>query len=151
MIFAKTIGDWFFGFNLHLLVVNDCGELINITVTAGNVDDHKPVFQLLLGSVVGKVFGYKGYISATLAKSLPNQPGQLITKFKRNMINRLMPLVDMLLLRKRATIESVIDPLKNISQIEHSRHRSLTKFMVNMIAGRFDRLFSSTPTAFSRY
>jgi hypothetical protein len=29
----------------------------------------------------------------------------------------------------------VIDQLKNISQIEHSRHRSHVNFMVNMIAG----------------
>ena len=37
---------------------------------------------------------------------------------------KLMPLVDKLLLRKRALIESVNDPLKNIAQIEHTRHRS---------------------------
>lgn len=29
---GKTSVDWFFGFKLHL-VVNDCGELLNITVT----------------------------------------------------------------------------------------------------------------------
>jgi Transposase DDE domain len=50
------------------------------------------------------------------------------------MKNRLMPMIDMLLLRKGAIIESVIDQLKNISQIEHSRHRSPINFMVNMIA-----------------
>jgi IS5 family transposase len=123
----------FFGFKLHL-VVNDSGELLNITVTPGNVDDRKPVPELL-SSLVGKVFGDKGYISAPLAKSLLNRGVQLITKFKRNMKNRLMPITDMLLLRKRAIVESVIDQLKNISQIEHSRHRSPTNFMINMIAG----------------
>jgi Transposase DDE domain len=35
---GKTSVDWFFGFKLHL-VVNDCGELLNITVTPGNTDD----------------------------------------------------------------------------------------------------------------
>jgi hypothetical protein len=130
---GKTSVDWFFGFKLHL-VINDCGELLNITVTPGNIDDRKPVPQLL-SSIVGKVFADKGYISAALAKSLLHRRVQLITKFKRNMKNRLMPMIDMLLLRKRAIIESVIDQLKNISQIEHSRHRSPTNFMVNMIAG----------------
>lgn len=34
---------------------------------------------------------------------------------KKNMKNRLMPLIDKLLLHKRAIIESVVDQLKNIS------------------------------------
>jgi hypothetical protein len=130
---GKTSVDWFFGFKLHL-AINHCGELLNIMVTPGNVDDRKPVPQLL-SSVVGKVFGDKGYISAPLAKSLLTRKVQLITRSKRNMKNRLMLLKDMLLLRKRAIVESVIDQLKNIPQIEHSRHRSHANFVVNMIAG----------------
>lgn len=39
------------------------------------------------------------------------------------------------LTRKRAIIESVNDQLKNISQIEHTRHRSVANFVVNLIAG----------------
>jgi hypothetical protein len=46
-----------------------------------------------------------------------------------------MRLSDRLLLRKRAIIESIIDQLKTISQIEHSRHRSPTNFVVHLIAG----------------
>ena len=48
---------------------------------------------------------------------------------------RLMRLWDRLLLRKRSLIETINDQLKNVSQIEHSRHRSLTGFMVNLVAG----------------
>lgn len=51
------------------------------------------------------------------------------------MKNRLLPLVDKILLRKRSLIETVNDQLKNISQIVHSRHRSVLNFMVNIIAG----------------
>jgi hypothetical protein len=40
------------------------------------------------------------------------------------MKNKLMPVFDKVLLRKRALIECVNDQLKNVSQIEHSRHRS---------------------------
>ena len=43
--------------------------------------------------------------------------------------------IDKILLRKRAVIESVFDQLKNISQIEHTRHRSFWNFLVNIIAG----------------
>jgi hypothetical protein len=32
-------------------------------------------------------------------------------------------------------IETINDQLKNISQIEHTRHRSMTGFMVNLVAG----------------
>ena len=38
-------------------------------------------------------------------------------------------------LRKRAIVECVNDQLKNISQIEHTRHRSVANFMVNLICG----------------
>jgi len=60
---------------------------------------------------------------------------QLITKIKSNMKNRLMNLMDKILLRKRAIVETVIDQLKNISQIEHTRHHSPINFVVNVIAG----------------
>ena len=51
------------------------------------------------------------------------------------MKNKLMPLFDKLLLRKRAVVETVIDQLKNISQIEHSRHRSVINYFADIIAG----------------
>jgi hypothetical protein len=60
---------------------------------------------------------------------------QLLTKPKRNMKNKLMPLMDKLLTRKRSIIETIIDQLKNISQIEHSRHRSPVNFLVNLVYG----------------
>ncbi len=46
-----------------------------------------------------------------------------------------MPFTDRILLRKRVIVETVIDQLKNISQIEHSRHRSVANFMVNLLCG----------------
>ncbi len=64
-----------------------------------------------------------------------NKDGRLITRLRKNMKNQLMHLSDKLLLRKRAIIESIIDQLKNISQIEHSCHRSPANFVVHVIAG----------------
>ncbi len=46
-----------------------------------------------------------------------------------------MALQDRLLLRKRFIIETINDQLKNISQIEHSRHRSPINFLLNLLAG----------------
>jgi hypothetical protein len=51
------------------------------------------------------------------------------------MKNSLMTVADKILLRKRSVIETVNDELKNICQIEHSRHRSFTNFVTNLIAG----------------
>jgi transposase len=138
---GRTSVDWFFGFKLHL-VVNDRGELLNIILTPGNTDDRKPVPQLLQ-QLFGKVFADKGYVSQKLAKQLLKTAGiQLVTKLKRNMKQRLMPLNDRLMLRKRShtqcaegCIETIIDQLKNISQIEHSRHRSPVNCFVNILGG----------------
>jgi IS5 family transposase len=131
---GKTSVDWFFGFKLHL-VVNDQGELLNIQVTPGNTDDRKPVEDLLQG-LYGKVFADRGYVSKALAERLFETCGiEFFAKPKCNMKNHLMRLTDKLLARKRAIVETVIDQLKNISQIEHSRHRSPTNFMVNVLCG----------------
>ena len=130
---GKTSVGWFYGFKLHL-VVNDRGELLAFQVTPGNVDDRKPVPRLAKG-LTGKLFGDRGYISQKLFETLLEQNLQLITKLRKGMQNKLLPLVDKLLLRKRALIETINDQLKNISQIEHTRHRSGVNAMVNLLAG----------------
>ncbi len=130
---GKTSMGWFFGFKLHL-AVNDQGDLLACCLTPGNIDDRKPVPQMVK-RLRGKLMGDRGYVSAPLAALLFEQGLQLITRLRKNMTNRLMHLSDKLLLRKRVIIESIIDQLKNISQIEHSRHRSPTNFVVHLIAG----------------
>ena len=42
-----------------------------------------------------------------------------------------MSIADKILLSKRVLIETVNDALKNIAQIEHSRHRSFNNFIAN--------------------
>jgi len=130
---GKTSVDWFYGFKLHL-VINDCGELLSLRLTPGNTDDRRPVPELVKG-LFGKLFGDRGYVSQPLFETLYDEGVQLVTKLKRGMKNRLMPLMDKIMLRKRAIIESVNDQLKNISQIEHSRHRSVANCFVNLLAG----------------
>jgi transposase len=131
---GKSSTGWFFGFKLHLLF-NDRGELLNIALTPGNVDDRRPVPRLVQ-RLFGKIFADKGYLSQPLFHQLLETLGlQLITKLRSNMKNRLVPVEDKLLLRKRAIVETIIDQLKNISQIEHTRHRSVTNFLVNLLCG----------------
>ena len=80
--------------------------------------------------------GDRGYISQALCAQLRQESKiHLITKVRRKLKNRLMRLSDKLLLQRRGLIESVIDQLKNIAQIEHSRHRSPINFAVNLMAG----------------
>lgn len=139
---GKTSMAWFYGFKLHL-VLNDEGELLACHVTPGNVDDREPVC-LLSRDLIGKLFGDKGYISQTLHDELLGQGLELLTGIRKNMKNRLLRLWDKLMLRKRSLIETVNDQLKNISQIEHTRHRSLSGFMVNLVAGLIAYTFSPT-------
>lgn len=130
---GKTSVGWFFGFKLHL-VVNDRGELLACQLTAGNVDDRKPVPRLSQG-LLGRLQGDRGYISQKLSMQLFARGLRLVTKLKRNMKPIALSSQDSFLLRQRAIIESINDQLKNISQIEHTRHRSPTNFLVNLVSG----------------
>jgi len=130
---GKSSMGWFYGFKLHL-VVSEHGEILSFQLTPGNVDDRKPLSFLFEG-LFGKVFADKGYVSKDLFVEFFEKEIQLVTGVRKNMKNRLMPLMDKLLLRKRSIIETINDQLKNISQIEHSRHRSFTNFLVNLISG----------------
>jgi hypothetical protein len=105
-----------------------------VRLTPGNVDDRRPVPELVK-ELFGKLFGDKGSISQPLFETLYMDGLQLVTKLKTNMKNRLISMFDKIMLRKRAIIESVVDQLKNISQIEHSRHRSVANCFVNLLAG----------------
>jgi transposase len=133
---GKCSIGYFWGFKLHL-VVNDQGELLSFLLSPGNVDDRKPV-PTLVKRLWGKLFGDKGYISQPLFERLFDQGIQLITfpkHKKKTPETRLLPLLDKVLARKRSIIETINDQLKNVSQIAHTRHRSPTNFLVNLIGG----------------
>lgn len=131
---GKNSMGWFYGFKLHLLC-NDQGELLAVYFTPANLDDRKGLQHMiqLMQSIFGKIFADRGYISQPLMVQLLTDFGlELITGLRKNMHTTLPARYeDMFLLRKRVIIESITDQLKNISQIEHSRHRSVTNFMVN--------------------
>jgi hypothetical protein len=131
---GKGTMGWFHGFKLHL-VCNDKGELLSFCLTPANVDDRDPqTLKTLTKKLFGKLFGDKGYISASLFEMLFNNGVHLVTGIKSNMKNRLMSFYDRIMLRKRSIIETINDELKNICEVEHSRHRSMHNFIMNLIA-----------------
>jgi hypothetical protein len=132
---GKSTMGWFYGFKLHI-VINDRGEVLNFAITQANVDDREPLKnEKFLQAIFGKLFADKGYISDKLTKILFVNDIHLITSIRNNMKNCLMTMSDKIMLRKRSVIETVNDELKNICQLEHSRHRSFANFIANIIAG----------------
>lgn len=130
---GKSSMGWFYGFKLHICI-NDCGEILSFWLTKGNEHDTKCVDRLTQG-ITGKLFGDKGYISKELTAKLAERNLELITPLRKNMKERLISSYNAALLKKRGLVETVIDQLKNISQIEHSRHRSPANFIINIFAG----------------
>lgn len=125
---------WLYGIKLHL-VINDKAEIIQFQFTPGNTDNREPLKDnAFTKTLFGKLIADRGYISKTLFDKLFVDDIHLITKIKKNMKNALMHLYHKILLKKRAIIETVNDQLKNICQIEHTRHRSVHNFIVNLIS-----------------
>lgn len=125
---------WVYGVKLHL-ICNEKSELLNFMLTPGNVVDRDPLNnKYFIKDIFGKLVGDKGYFNNTLFNKLFVDGIQLITKLKKNMRGCLMTIGDKLLIRKRTLIETINDELKNIAQIEHSRHRSLENFIMNLLS-----------------
>lgn len=127
-----TMG-WFYGVKLHL-VVNHLGDIVACKLTPGNVDDRAPVPELAK-ELPDRLYGDKGYISKALSDNLLDAGVNLITTVQSNMKAKVISAFDKAMLAKRFIIETINDQLKNISQIEHSRHRSMHGFMLNLMGG----------------
>jgi hypothetical protein len=134
---GKTSVGWFSGFKVHR-VVNDQGEVLAFCLTPGNGADRTPLPNLLrrVRRLFGKLVGDRGYVSQTLAEQVAQDFRiEFIARPRKTMRRQLDDPFDRWLVRQRALIETIIDQLKNISQIEHSRHRSPLTFLVNLVAG----------------
>lgn len=131
---GKSTMGWYVGFKLHILC-NEKGEIVNFVLTRANVDDrNEDVMDTLTDKVFGKLYADKGYISQTLFGRLWDNGVHIVTGLRSNMKQRLMPLRDKIMLRKRSIIESLNDMLKNVAQPVHSRHRSVHNFLMNLLA-----------------
>ena len=141
---GKSTMGWYVGFKLHLLC-NEKGELVNFVLTRANVDDREvSVIDTLTDKMFGKLYADKGYISQSLFGHLWDNGVHIVTGLRSNMKQRLMPLYDKIMLRKRSIIESINDMLKNVAQLVHSRHRSVHNFIMNLLAAMGAYCFFST-------
>lgn len=120
---GKTSTGWFYGFKLHL-VINQRGELVNWTITPGNVaDNNTALLEKLLGGLTGICLGDRGYHSS-LFEWFYQHKLHLVVKPKRNMKKDWPCLIDhQHYLKKRALVESVNDLLVSVCDVEHTRHR----------------------------
>lgn len=135
---GKTSTGWFFGFKLHL-IFNNKGEIMNFKLTPGNVDDRKPV-EAMMGKLKGWLFGDRGYIEG-IFKKMSKKGVELITKVKKNMKEKILEPAKKYLLSKRGFIETIIGQLKSIMTIDHTRHRSVMNFQVNVLGGLLAYVF----------
>ena len=145
---GKGTMGWCHGFKLHF-VCNDLGEIITFVLTGANVDDRDMrVWDVLAKRIYGRLFGDRGYISTKLFEFLFENGTHIVTGLRSNMKNRLMPLYDKVMLRKRYVIEVINDLLKNTADLVHSRHRSIHNFLMNLISAMGAYCFSDNkPTA----
>ena len=129
---GKSSMGWFFGLKLHL-IINEKGELLSAHLTPGNTDDRKPLRQMS-DKLTGLLFGDKGYISQSLFNDLYARGLKLVTGIKAKMQNKLLPLQEKILLRKRSIIETVNGVLKTDFQIVHTRHRSFINGFIHIFS-----------------
>lgn len=132
---GKGTMGWCHGFRLHVLC-NDCGEVITFCLTRASVDDRdERVWTVFARHLYGKVFADRGYISPRLFESLFDRGIHLVHGLRSNMKNKIMPMWDKIMLRKRYVIECINYLLKDKANIVHSRHRSVHNFIMNLCAG----------------
>jgi len=131
---GKSTMGWFFGFKLHL-IINDKGEILSFYLTKGNVDDRDMnAIKSMTMDIFGKLFGDKGYLSKALSDILFGDGIQLVTHVRKNMKKVALSNEERIMLRKRSVIETVNDQLKNICHAEHTRHRSISGFLLNLMS-----------------
>jgi hypothetical protein len=129
---GKTSMGWFFGFKLHF-VFNLDYEIVAFKVTAGNVNDAKPVPELTK-NLKGKLFGDKGYMGKKLVRELLERGLNLMTKVRKNMKSLPMTLEDKMLLNKRNIAETVIGHIKEFSSLRMPKHRSVMNAFTHLLA-----------------
>ena len=102
---------WFYGFRLHL-VINHTGDLLDVALTPGNIDDRKPL-RKFADRLHGSLYADKGYISKDFREELREQGVNWVYKVRKNMKPLDLSVSDEVLLKKRMLVESVIRELKN--------------------------------------
>jgi hypothetical protein len=131
---GKSSTGWFFGLKLHA-VINQFGQLVVFQITSGNVaDNNTKLLQTLTSRLEGFLYGDAGYITS-LRDTLWARGLELVTKLRANMKPQSLTPQQRHYLRHRGLIESVFGLLKGHCDIDHSRHRSVKNFFINLWSG----------------
>ncbi|PWK53420.1 transposase [Pleionea mediterranea] len=106
--------------------------------------DNDPEWLFIDGSIIkahqdgcgaASSMATRAILSKALSSNLREQGVELITQVRKNMKAKLLSAWDKAMLSRRFIIETINDQLKNVTQIEHSRHRSVHGFMLNLVGG----------------
>ena len=128
---GKTSIGWFFGFKLHA-IINQKGQLVVLRITTGNVaDNNGDLLQQLTQRLKGFLYGHKGYLTQ-LADKLKARGLEIITKYRKKRGLQPLSYKKSYYLRHRGLIETVFDCLKNLCDLDHTRHRSPINFLVDI-------------------
>lgn len=130
---GKSSYGWFYGFKLHI-VMNQKGQIVAVKITQANIDDRDGLFDIIQ-DLKGVIYADKGYLGQEFFSALFCIGIILVTYIRKNMKNILMKVEDKLFLRRRTSIiESAFNIMKNNMHLEHTRHRSVQNFTVNIMA-----------------
>lgn len=134
---GKTSTGWFFGMKYHL-IINHLGEIVKFYISTGKTSDGNSVLlHLMTKDLTGWLFGDKGYLLNEAKKDLINRAGMfhLFAKCRKNMKKQQLMPDAKLWIRKRGVIESAIGLTKSECNVEHTRHRSATNALTNLLSG----------------
>ena len=108
--------------------------LLSIT-GAVHFDNRIIMYNAIQEGLQGLAAGDKGYISKEKADRLEKKGLRFLTRVRCNMAEKVMTGFEKFFLAQRAIIETIIDQLKGLCQIEHSRHRKPDNFLMNLVSG----------------
>jgi len=128
---GHTSLGFFYGFKLHL-IINETGDIAGFSLTKGNIDDRKGL-KTINSILYGNLYGDKGYISKDLEDFYQRIGVNYKTKKRKNM-KRKTPFIDKFFLRKRGLIETVIGQIKDMANLNYTKHRSLKGFLRNILS-----------------
>jgi hypothetical protein len=138
---SKSTMGWFYGFKLHIMT-NKKGELLNDFFSYANVDDRQGLL-VMCKKIFGNLIGDRGYLGKQLKQYLQTQGINLITRGRKNMKSHILNLTELAMLNSRNLIETVIGKLKLQFNVEHTRHRSTSGFIINILTSLIAYCFSS--------
>lgn len=133
---GKNSMGWFYGMKLNLLAACN-GDIADFQITAGNIADNNADFLINFFKNINnvKIFGDRGYIiNQELKDKLKNNNINIITRKRNNMKNADLSALDQHILNKRNVIESIGNILKNHLNLEHTFHRSICGFFINIFS-----------------